>query len=159
RGETPMSDRARDPPQTLAIDIGGTGLKASVLDEPGRMVEEHARMVSQAVGMRMTRTISTATPSRRDVHILAANASGSQASIQFGPFRLHSGKRLLEKDGIPIALGSRAMDVLIVLVERAGAVVSKQELTKRVWPDITVDESGLRVHIAALRKTLGDGRD
>ncbi|MBV8192096.1 MAG: helix-turn-helix transcriptional regulator, partial [Alphaproteobacteria bacterium] len=107
----------------------------------------------------MTQAISTATSSHQNVHVMAANAAESQSSMQFGPFRLHSGRRLLEKDGEPIALGSRAMDVLIVLVERAGAVVSKQELTKRVWPDRTVDESGLRVHMAALRKALGEGRD
>jgi TolB-like protein len=90
---------------------------------------------------------------------MAADAARSQAAIAFGPFHLDARKRLLEKDGVPIALGSRAMDVLIVLVERAGEVVSKQELTRRVWPNITVDESGLRVHMAALRKALGDGRD
>jgi len=90
---------------------------------------------------------------------MAANAAGSQAGIQFGPFRLHARKRLLERDGEPIGLGSRAMDVLIVLVEHAGEVVSKQELTKRVWPNITVDESSLRVQLATLRKALGHGRD
>ncbi|MBV8190798.1 MAG: winged helix-turn-helix domain-containing protein [Alphaproteobacteria bacterium] len=99
----------------------------------------------------MTRTISTAMPSRQD----AARLLGT---IEFGPFRLHPGKRLLEKDGLAVTLGSRAMDVLIVLVERAGDVVSKQELTERLWPNITVDESGLRVHVATLRKALGDGR-
>jgi predicted ATPase/DNA-binding winged helix-turn-helix (wHTH) protein len=90
---------------------------------------------------------------------MVADAAGSQAGVSFGPFRLFAGKRLLEKNGIPIALGSRAMDVLIVLVERAGDVVSKQELTKRVWPSITVDESSLRVHVAMLRKALGEGHD
>ncbi|MBV8190803.1 MAG: winged helix-turn-helix domain-containing protein [Alphaproteobacteria bacterium] len=90
---------------------------------------------------------------------MAADAAKSQASVAFGPFRLDGRKRLLEKDGAPVALGSRAMDVLIVLVERAGEVVSKKELTTRVWPNVTVDESGLRVHVAALRKALGDGRN
>jgi len=90
---------------------------------------------------------------------MAADAARSQASIAFGPFRLDGRKRLLEKNGAPVALGSRAMDLLIMLVERAGAVVSKQELKTRVWPSVTVDESGLRVHMAALRKALGDGRD
>jgi len=154
-----MSDRAGDPPQTLAINSGGTGLKASVLDESGRMVEEHMRMMSQAVGMRMPRAISTATPFRQDVHVMAANPTRPQSGIQFGPFRLDAGKRLLEKDGEPIALGSRAMDLLIVLVGHAGEVVSKQELIERMWPNITVDASGLRVHMATLRKALGDGRD
>jgi predicted ATPase/DNA-binding winged helix-turn-helix (wHTH) protein len=90
-------------------------------------------------------------PSRQD-------AARSLECIEFGPFRFHPGKRLLEKDGLAVTLGSRAMDVLIVLVERAGDVVSKQELTDRLWPNITVDESGLRVHVATLRKALGDGR-
>jgi predicted ATPase/DNA-binding winged helix-turn-helix (wHTH) protein len=90
---------------------------------------------------------------------MAADAAKSQASVAFGPFRLNGRKRLLEKDGVPVTLGSRAMDVLVVLIEHAGEVVSKQELTKRVWPNITVDESSLRVHMATLRKALGDGRD
>ena len=86
-------------------------------------------------------------------------ADGSRGSVAFGPFRLHADKRLLEKNGVPIALGSRALDLLIALVEHAGEVVSKQELMARVWPRITVDESSLRVHVAMLRKALGDGRD
>src|SRR4051812_15813869 len=90
---------------------------------------------------------------------MATDAAGTRTSVAFGPFRLHVGKRLLEKEAIPIALGSRAMDVLIALVERPGDVVTKQELTRRVWPNITVDESSLRVHVATLRKALGDGRN
>jgi predicted ATPase len=54
-------------------------------------------------------------------------------------------------------LSSRALDILIVLVEHAGEVVSKKELMSRVWPDITVDEASLRVHVAGLRKALGEG--
>jgi predicted ATPase/DNA-binding winged helix-turn-helix (wHTH) protein len=90
---------------------------------------------------------------------MAADAAATRTSVAFGPFRLHFGKRLLEKEAVPVALGSRAMDVLIALVERAGDVVTKQELTRRVWPNITVDESSLRVHVATLRKALGDGRN
>jgi predicted ATPase/DNA-binding winged helix-turn-helix (wHTH) protein len=86
-------------------------------------------------------------------------AAGSRGSVAFGPFRLHADKRLLEKNGVAIAVGSRALDLLIALVEHAGEVVSKQELMARVWPRITVDESSLRVHVAMLRKALGDGRD
>jgi predicted ATPase/DNA-binding winged helix-turn-helix (wHTH) protein len=55
-------------------------------------------------------------------------------------------------------LGSRALDILIVLVEHAGEVVSKKDLISRVWPDVMVDESGLRVHVAGLRKALGEGQ-
>lgn len=88
-----------------------------------------------------------------------SGVAGPRGSVAFGPFRLHADKRLLEKDGVPIAIGSRALDLLIALAARAGDVVSKQELMARIWPRITVDESSLRVHVAMLRKVLGDGRD
>jgi predicted ATPase/DNA-binding winged helix-turn-helix (wHTH) protein len=82
-----------------------------------------------------------------------------QHCLAFGPFRLFVVERLLEKDGAVVPVGSRALDVLVALVERAGDVVSKKELMSRAWPDTTVDEGSLRVHVAGLRKALGDGRD
>ena len=51
-----------------------------------------------------------------------------------------------------------ALDILVALIERAGQTVGKDELIARAWPDTTVEEASLRVHICALRKTLGDGR-
>jgi len=77
----------------------------------------------------------------------------------FGPFRLYMAERLLEKADEPLELGNRALDILITLVERAGEVVTHKELISRVWPDVIVEEANLRVHIAGLRKALGDGRD
>ncbi|MBV9529570.1 MAG: helix-turn-helix transcriptional regulator, partial [Bradyrhizobium sp.] len=77
----------------------------------------------------------------------------------FGPFRLHPTERLLLKEEKPLRLGSRALETLIALIERAGETVLKEQLINRVWPDTFVDESALRVHVAALRKALGDGRD
>jgi len=84
--------------------------------------------------------------------------SSKSETFQFGPFRLIAPERLLLKANEPVALGSRALDILIALVERAGDVVSHRELVKRVWPDVIVEESSLRVHIAGLRRALGDGR-
>jgi len=81
-----------------------------------------------------------------------------QPKFAFGPFQLLPVQRLLLKRGKPVALGSRALDVLIALVECAGATVSKEQLIARVWPDTVVEETNLRVHIATLRKALGDGR-
>jgi signal transduction histidine kinase len=75
--------------------------------------------------------------------------------IAFGPFQLRAAERLLEKDGVQIKLGSRALDILIALVDRAPGIVSKKELLARVWPDLIVDEGSLRFHIATLRKVLG----
>jgi predicted ATPase/DNA-binding winged helix-turn-helix (wHTH) protein len=76
----------------------------------------------------------------------------------FGPFRLFPKRRLVEKDGVPIGLSGRALDILILLTERAGEVVSKKDLTARVWPDVVVTEGSLRFHVGVLRKALGDGQ-
>ena len=62
------------------------------------------------------------------------DGTGTRHESVFGPFRLDAGKRLLVRDGAPIAIGGRALDVLIALVERAGNVVTKQELIARVAP-------------------------
>src|SRR5467141_3467947 len=82
----------------------------------------------------------------------------SQDVICFGPFSLSTTKRLLEKGGVRIRLGSRALDILIALVERPAELVSKRELIAKVWPDLVVDEGSLRFHVSALRKALGEGQ-
>src|SRR6202167_475744 len=75
---------------------------------------------------------------------------------EFGPFRLRTTQRVLEKDGVALKIGSRALDLLVTLVERAPDVVIKRDLISRVWGNLVIDESSLRWHIASLRKTLGD---
>jgi DNA-binding winged helix-turn-helix (wHTH) protein len=76
--------------------------------------------------------------------------------ICFGPFRLSVAERVLEKEGVAVRLGSRALDILVALIERPGEVVTKKDLFARVWPDLVVDESNLRYHVSALRKALGE---
>jgi predicted ATPase/DNA-binding winged helix-turn-helix (wHTH) protein len=76
----------------------------------------------------------------------------------FGPFRLSAAARLLDKDGVPVHLGGRALSLLIALVGSAGQVIGKKELIARVWPDVVVDDGSLRVHMVAVRKALGDGQ-
>src|SRR5882724_7496941 len=78
--------------------------------------------------------------------------------LQFGPFELNVGERSLKKANQIIPLGGRAYDILIALLENAGEVVGKAELIARAWPDVTVEEGSLRVHLSALRKALGDGQ-
>lgn len=77
----------------------------------------------------------------------------------FGPFRLLPERRLLLRDGAPVRIGSRAFDILAVLVERSGEVVGKRELMARVWPTLFVEESNLKVNMNALRRALGDAPD
>jgi DNA-binding winged helix-turn-helix (wHTH) protein len=78
--------------------------------------------------------------------------------LRFGAFELSIGERVLRRDGRVLSLGGRALDILGYLAERPGQVIAKQELMEHVWPDITVEEGSLRVHVAAIRKVLGDGQ-
>src|SRR5690349_3964039 len=75
---------------------------------------------------------------------------------EFGPFRLEPAERRLLREGTPIVLTAKVLDLLITLVERAGHLVSKEELLSRVWPDSFVEEANLSVNISALRRAIGD---
>jgi predicted ATPase/DNA-binding winged helix-turn-helix (wHTH) protein len=85
-------------------------------------------------------------------------AAARSGQISFGPFRLLPARQLLLEGDKPVRLGSRACDILITLVEQPGQLVSNKELMARVWPNIFVEEGNLRVHVAALRRALGDGQ-
>ncbi|WP_454765959.1 ATP-binding protein [Cupriavidus campinensis] len=76
-------------------------------------------------------------------------------AYRFGGFTLRPARRELIADGAPVALGSRAFDILTALVQRAGQVVTRDELTALAWPRMVVEDSSLRVQIAQLRRALG----
>jgi DNA-binding winged helix-turn-helix (wHTH) protein len=82
-----------------------------------------------------------------------------EPGVTFGPFQLLTRAELLFEVGRPVRLGGRAMQILLELVGRAGQTVSKRELIARVWAGSLIEESNLRVHITALRRVLGDGRN
>jgi DNA-binding winged helix-turn-helix (wHTH) protein len=81
-----------------------------------------------------------------------------EETFAFGSLRLIPAQRMLLDGERSLRLGSRALDILIALVESAGETIHKDRLIARIWPDTVVDEGALRVHVAALRKALGDGR-
>src|SRR6266498_1276661 len=81
---------------------------------------------------------------------------GSIERYRFGSFELQPDERQLLKDGAAITLRPRAFDLLAALVDRAGHLVTKDELLDRVWPKVVVEEAALRVQLSALRKVLGD---
>ena len=74
---------------------------------------------------------------------------------RFGPFELQPGNRRLLKDGTAISLRPRAFDLLVALVDRAGHLVTKDDLLERVWPKTVVEEAALHVQVSALRKVVG----
>lgn len=77
----------------------------------------------------------------------------------FGPYRLFPSERVLVDGEKQLPLAVRALDLLIALVERAGELIPKDDLVSRVWPATFVEESNLRVHLAKLRRALGQGRE
>jgi predicted ATPase/DNA-binding winged helix-turn-helix (wHTH) protein len=91
---------------------------------------------------------------------MPAERMGSPSSIRvlFGPFELSIAERSLKKAGEAVPVGGRAFDILTALIDKAGEVVSKGELIAKAWPDVTVEEGSLRVHLSALRKALGGGQ-
>ena len=86
---------------------------------------------------------------------LVAQCAGT---VAFGPFELFPRSRELRTGDGRVTIGSRALEILLLLVERAGEVVSADEIYARVWPGVFVAETNLRVNISALRKALGEGR-
>jgi predicted ATPase/DNA-binding winged helix-turn-helix (wHTH) protein len=87
-----------------------------------------------------------------------APASRTEEIAVFGSFSLSTRKRVLQKDGVPLKIGSRALDILLTLVEHAPEVVEKRKLITRVWGPVVVEEGSLRFHVATLRKALGEER-
>src|ERR1700677_2186652 len=80
-------------------------------------------------------------------------------AFRFGRFSLIKHSRQLLAGGTPVRLGNRAIDVLFVLSEASGQLVTKDELMSRAWPTVTVEENCLQFQISALRKALGKDRD
>src|ERR1700757_898625 len=76
-------------------------------------------------------------------------------AFAFGPFRLYAARRELLAHGVPVALGQRAFEILLLLVSRPGQLVTKDELMAEVWPGVVVEENNIQVHVSALRKVLG----
>jgi DNA-binding winged helix-turn-helix (wHTH) protein len=88
-----------------------------------------------------------------------ADYPATEGSLEFGRFRVLPRRRLLVADNAPIALGARAFELLLALLEADGALVSKEQLLTRVWPGIAVEEGNLKAQVCALRKALGEDRD
>src|SRR5262245_32176839 len=79
--------------------------------------------------------------------------------LTFGPFELDPERKLLLRQGAPIAMGQRGLSLLGALLAAGGRAVSKAELMDVAWPAQQVEESNLSVQIAALRKSLGPRAD
>jgi phospholipid transport system substrate-binding protein len=88
-----------------------------------------------------------------------ARRTAQEAALEFGRFQMRLRQRQLIADGVPVKLGTRAFDLLTVLLEADGSLVTKEELVSCVWPGVHVSEDNLKVQISALRQALGEDRD
>jgi DNA-binding winged helix-turn-helix (wHTH) protein len=89
----------------------------------------------------------------------SGRATAAGADLEFGRFRVLLRRQQLLADGVPVELGARAFDVLMILLEADGALVTKEELISRVWPSVVVSAENLKFQVSALRKALGADRD
>jgi DNA-binding winged helix-turn-helix (wHTH) protein len=80
-------------------------------------------------------------------------------TFAFGDYLFIPRRQLLLKNGRSVRIGCRALDLLAAFVQRPGEVLSKRELLEEAWPNTTVVEGNLKVHIAALRRALDDDAD
>jgi DNA-binding winged helix-turn-helix (wHTH) protein len=76
--------------------------------------------------------------------------------VKFGPFRLDLGQHTLSREGTPVRIGSRALDILCALVLAKGNVVTKDALMALVWPNQIVEDNAIQVQVSALRKALDE---
>jgi eukaryotic-like serine/threonine-protein kinase len=79
-----------------------------------------------------------------------------KALYEFGKFRCDPGERLLLCEGKPVSLSPKSFEVLVVLIQNNGRLLTKDELMQQVWPDSFVEESNLTVNISSLRRALGE---
>jgi len=78
-------------------------------------------------------------------------------SYEFGPFRADLSERVVRREGMLLALTPKVFDILLVLIQNPGRILTKEEIMKQVWPDTIVEESNLARNVSTLRKVLGEG--
>jgi DNA-binding winged helix-turn-helix (wHTH) protein len=110
----------------------------------------------------MNPLLALAKPRRKpmDYCFLVAHRAGrTETTLEFGRFRVLLRERRLLAGGVSVELGARAFDILMVLVQADGALVTKDELQRRVWSGVVVAPDNLKVQVFALRKALGEDRE
>src|SRR6202051_770920 len=86
-------------------------------------------------------------------------AQGRQLVYDSGEWEVDLARRELRARGVPVPISGRAFDIVEVLVHSAGELVTRDDLSTRVWPGAIVEENTLQVHISAIRKALGPDRE
>ena len=146
-------NRLRINAQLIDVETGNH-LWAERFDKPiTDLFDMHDEIVS-----RLANTLDAQLGGRGHRGSMATAIKRTDGGLSFGPFKLLVNERLLTKEGVPVELGARAYDILVVLTSTPNEIVSKKDLLSRVWPDVIVEEGSLRFHMNGLRKALGDGQ-
>src|SRR5258705_13240306 len=98
-------------------------------------------------------------PTRYSAIIGALMRRGAGDVYRFGPFELDSSRRRLVREGEPVSVPARHLDILILLASNAGRVVSKDALIEAGWKDVAVSDNSIEQAISSLRRTLGNQAD
>src|SRR5437879_12914195 len=85
-------------------------------------------------------------------------AQGGQLVYESGEWEVDLARRELRARGVPVPIGGRAFEIIEVLVQSAGELVTKNDLSARIWPGAIVEDNTLQFHISAIRKALGSDR-
>jgi DNA-binding winged helix-turn-helix (wHTH) protein len=94
-----------------------------------------------------------------DTRPTGTEAGAEECCMAFRRYTVFPAARVLLRNGDPISIGGRAFDLLVILLRSRGRVVTKQEITRYVWPDTFVEESNLRYQVGCLRRALGRDAD
>ena len=119
----------------------------------------HSTQFHPEPGLDVGRAVQSPDSARTSVEKRTGPGAAAPTELSFGPFCVLPTQFLLLEGDKPVRLGSRALDILIALLERRGELVSHHDLMARVWPRVFVGPSNLTVHMSALRRALRDGRD
>jgi DNA-binding winged helix-turn-helix (wHTH) protein len=125
-----------------------------VLSRVADLMEEHCKELARVIVHELGEGPRAA--SADATHAPRLLVEKGPRTFVFGPFMLIPERQLLLNGEAPVRIGSRALEILTVLVERAGELVCKRDLFARVWPDTFVEEGNLKVNVAGLRRALGE---
>ena len=157
-GDQPDAQRAMT---ALERIIRNGGVAADVIHRIRALIKQSAPAMSLLQSSEVINEVRRLDQRELDRNTTASKFQPTQTfmgRLRFGPFEFSSRDRVLRREGSPIPLGSKALDILAYLALRAGEVVPKKDLIDHVWPGVNVEEGSLRVHVAAARKALGDGQ-
>ena len=122
----------------------------------GATLHAFCERIAALLPARGAEAVARAAPTATPAPASPASLGGTPAdALQVGSFELAPSERRLSRDGRPIELGARAFDMLCVLAEQPGRLVTKTTLLERVWPKLVVDENNLPAQVASLRRVLG----